>query len=354
MKVGEIVKLVGGQLDSGSPEMEISDVGGLYDAGPTEIAFAVSERYLKAVEATKAGCLLAPHGLELDVAESVAIVRVKEPVVAFEKLVDIFVRESVQYEPGVHTTAVIAKGAAVDKTAHIGPLCIIQENTVIGHGTVLVAGVYVGKGVKIGENSLIYPNVTLREYVTVGKRVTIHSGSVLGSDGFGFETDKDGKHHKIPQRGRVVVEDGVEIGACVTIDRARFAKTVIGGGTIIDNLVHIAHNVTVGEDSILVAQVGIAGSSHIGRSVVLAGQAGVDGHLSVGDSVRVAGKAGVTSDVEPGATVAGYPAWPHMKEKRARVVFRKLPELLKELDKLRKRIEALEQAAKNHSKGSGA
>jgi len=350
MKVGEIVKLVGGELEKGSPETEITDVAGLYDAGPADVAFIVSERYFKAARESKAGCLLAPHGLELNVNESIAVVRVEDPAAAFEKLVGIFARESVRYEPGVHPSAVVADGAVVVETAHIGPLCIISDEANIGPRAVLIAGVFAGKGVEVGEESLIYPNVTLREYVTVGKRVIIHSGSVLGSDGFGFETDEEGRHRKIPQKGRVVVRDDVEIGACVTIDRARFAKTVIGRGTIIDNLVHIAHNVTVGENSILVAQVGIAGSSHIGRSVILAGQAGIDGHLSVGDGARVAGKAGVTSDIEPGTTVAGYPAWPHMKEKRARVAFRKLPEILRELEGLKKRIETLEQAAKNDNK----
>jgi UDP-3-O-[3-hydroxymyristoyl] glucosamine N-acyltransferase len=212
---------------------------------------------------------------------------------------------------------------------------------------VLVAGVFVGRGARVGSECLVHPNVTLREDVEIGDRVVIHSGTVIGSDGFGFETAEDGKHAKIPQKGNVVVEDDVDIGACVTIDRARYARTVIGKGTKIDNLVHIAHNVTVGEDCLLVAQVGIAGSSHIGRSVILAGQAGVDGHLCVGDGVRVAGKAGVTSDIEPGVTVSGYPARPHMKEKRVRAASRKLPELLKELEKLKKKVEQLERASED-------
>jgi UDP-3-O-[3-hydroxymyristoyl] glucosamine N-acyltransferase len=343
MKVSEIAELVGGKLERGSSGAEISGVGGLYDAGPSEAAFIASSRYIHAASTTDAGCLLAPPGLDLSLPESVAIVRVKDPAAAFEKLVDAFGNEPVRYEPGVHPSAVVAGSASIDGTASIGPLCIICDEAVIGPHAVLVGAVYVGKGARVGEKSLIYPGVTLREYVTVGNRVIIHSNSVLGSDGFGFETDRDGKHHKLPQKGTVVVEDDVEIGACVTIDRARFARTLIGRGAMIDNLVHIAHNVTIGQNSILVAQVGIAGSTHIGSSVILAGQAGVDGHLSVGDGVRVAGKAGVTSDVEPGVTVAGYPAWGHMKEKRARVAFRRLPELFREIEELKKRIKQLER-----------
>lgn len=346
MNVGEIAELIGGTLERGSPETQITDVAGLYDAGPCEVAFITSKGYLEALKLTKAGCLLVPADLTLggdDLAGSVAVVRVENPAGAFEKLVDIFAGEPVQYEPGVHPSAVVAGTASIDPSATVGPLCVIGEEALVGPGAVLVGGVFVGNGVQIGEGSLIHPNVTLREYVTVGDRVVIHSGSVLGSDGFGFEADEAGRHHKVPQKGRVVVEDDVEIGACVAIDRARFAKTVIGRGTKIDNLVHIAHNVTIGEDSLLVAQVGIAGSSHIGRSCILAGQAGVGGHLSVGDGVRVAGKAGVTSDVEPGVTVAGYPAWPHMKEKRVQAAARRLPELLKDVRELKKRIKQLEQ-----------
>ena len=346
MRVGEIAELVGGKIEKGSPDTEIRDVAGLHDAGPADVIFVSSKRYLRALAVTKAGCLLAPPDLALgdgNPPESLAVIRVEDPAAAFEKLVDIFGKEAVRYEPGVHPSAVVAGTASIDPTASVGPLCIVCDEARIGLGAVLVGGVFVGKGAMVGEKSLVYPNVTLREYVEVGKRVIIHPGSVLGSDGFGFDTGENGRHRKIPQKGRVVVEDDVEIGACVTIDRARFAKTLIGRGTKIDNLVHIAHNVTVGEDSLLVAQVGIAGSSHIGRSVILAGQAGVDRHLSVGDGVKVAGKAGVTSDVEPGTTVAGYPAWDHMKEKRTRVAVRKLPGLLRDIEKLKDALSEIQE-----------
>lgn len=350
MDVGEIAALVGGTLERGSSEKEIKGVGGLYDAEPSDIAFVTSSRYLGALRTTRAGCVLAPPAMELTddcPPAAVSVIRVEDPREAFEKLVDLFGSEAPGYEEGVHPSAVVSETASVDPSASVGPLCVISDGAAVGPGTVLVGSVFVGAGVKIGEKSLIYPNVTLRERVEIGDRAVIHSGTVLGSDGFGFETDEDGRHHKIAQRGRVIVQDDVEIGACVAVDRARFARTVIGRGTKIDNLVHVAHNVTIGEDCLLVAQVGIAGSSHIGDSVILAGQVGIDGHLSVGDGVRVAGKAGVTSDVEAGLTVAGYPAWPHMKEKRMRAAARRLPELIKEIEELRKRIERLEHTTEN-------
>lgn len=351
MKISEIAEFLHGKIEKGSPDADIAGVAGLYDACETDISFIASGRYLRALKTTSAGCVLIGPDMELeegDVPESAALIRIENPAAAFEKVVDRFAPPPVQYEPGIHPSAVVAPTASVDQTASVGPLCVVCEDAVIGPRAVLVAGVFVGKGSRVGEGSLIYPNVTLREYVVIGKEVIIHSCSVLGSDGFGFEADSAGHHQKVSQKGTVLVGDNVEIGACVTIDRARFAKTLIGSGTKIDNLVHIAHNVTIGEDSLIVAQVGIAGSSHIGRSVILAGQAGVDGHLSVGDGARVAGRAGVTRDLEPGLTVAGYPAWGHMKEKRVRAAVRKLPELLKEIRELTKRIEQLERASKNH------
>jgi UDP-3-O-[3-hydroxymyristoyl] glucosamine N-acyltransferase len=349
MKLSEITQMVAGILERGSPDADITDVAGPYDAGPSEAAFISAAQYLSAFRHSKAGCVLAPPEVALDddIPETAAVIRVQDAAVAFGKLVDIFAGPPVRYEPGIHATAVVSHTASIDPSASVGPLCIVCDGVAVGSGTVLAGGVFVGRDARIGSDCLIHPNVTLRERVRIGERVVIHSGTVVGSDGFGFETDENGRHSKIPQKGTVVVEDDVEIGACVAIDRARFAKTVIGRGTKIDNLVHIAHNVTIGENCLLVAQVGIAGSSHIGRSVILAGQAGVDGHLSVGDGARVAGKAGVTSDVEPGVTVAGYPAWPHMKEKRIRAASRKLPELLKDMENLNKRVEQLERASED-------
>jgi len=349
MKLSDITQIVGGILERGSPDTDITDVAGPYEAGPSEIAFVCAAQYLRAFRHSKAGCVLAPPGFDLEdaVPETTAVIRVEEAAGAFQKLVDAFASTPVRYEPGIHASAVVSRSASIDPAASVGPLCIVGDGATIGTGTVLAGGVFVGRDASIGSDCLIHPNVTLREHVRIGDRVIIHSGTVIGSDGFGFEMDEDGRHNKIPQKGKVVVEDDVEIGACVAIDRARFAKTVIGRGTKIDNLVHIAHNVTIGENCLLVAQVGIAGSSHIGRSVILAGQAGVDGHLSVGDGARVAGKAGVTSDIEPGLTVSGYPAWSHMKEKRVRAASRKLPELLRDMEKLKKRVEQLERASED-------
>jgi UDP-3-O-[3-hydroxymyristoyl] glucosamine N-acyltransferase len=222
----------------------------------------------------------------------------------------------------------------------------VEDGVTIGDEAVIYAGSFVGQGSKIGAGTLIYPNVSIREYVTVGNRAVIHSGTVIGSDGFGFATI-DGLHHKIPQIGTVEVGDDVEIGANVTIDRARFEKTIIGKGTKIDNLVQIAHNVIIGENSIIVAQVGISGSTTIGKNVILAGQAGVVGHISIGDNAVVMAQAGVSKSVPEKTMVWGYPAKPAKVAKRVNACVQNLPKLFETITQLKKKIEELESKIKD-------
>lgn len=213
---------------------------------------------------------------------------------------------------------------------------MVEDNAQIGDQTILYAGVYVGQQVKIGANCVIYPHVSVRERVIIGNRVIIHNGAVIGSDGFGYASVA-GMHQKIPQIGTVVIEDDVEIGANVTIDRARFDKTMIGRGTKIDNLVQIAHNVVIGENSIIVAQAGISGSTVIGKNVTVAGQAGIVGHISIGDDAVVAAQAGVTKSVPPRTCVSGYPAKPHNVAKRINAYVQRLPELFLKVSEIEKR-----------------
>jgi UDP-3-O-[3-hydroxymyristoyl] glucosamine N-acyltransferase len=243
---------------------------------------------------------------------------------------------------GIHPSAVISPDATVDSTASIGPLCVVDAGAQVGSGTSLLAQVHVGRDVRIGSDCRLFPQVTLRDGIRLGDRVVVHSGAVIGADGFGYARD-GARYVKIPQVGRVVVEDDVEIGANVTIDRATLGETRIGRGTKIDNLVQIAHNVQVGEDTVIVAQVGISGSTRIGSRVTLAGQAGIVDHLTIGDDVIVGAQSGVSKDIPAGSIVLGSPAIPHGEFKRQYASLAGLPALRKLVRAMERRLEELER-----------
>jgi UDP-3-O-[3-hydroxymyristoyl] glucosamine N-acyltransferase len=266
--------------------------------------------------------------------------RTPNPHLALARALSIFHPEPVSV-PGIHSTAVTAADARVASDACVGPLCVLGPGTEVGPGTILEAQVAVGARVRIGAGCRIHPHVTLRDDVVLGDRVIIHSGAVIGADGFGYARDGH-RYVKIPQVGRVVIEDDVEIGANVCIDRATLDETRIGRGTKIDNLVQIGHNVRIGADTAIVAQTGISGSVRVGSRVTLAGQVGVVDHVEIGDDVTVGAQAGVTKDVPPQATVLGAPAVPHTEFKRQLAALARLPELRKTLRALEERLAALE------------
>ncbi len=261
-------------------------------------------------------------------------IRVPHARVAFARALALFFPEP-SFQPSIHPTAVVASSAKVDPTAHIGPHCIVGEHVVIRSRVVLQGLNSVGDNCAIGEDSRLFPNVTVYHQCQIGKRVRIHSGTVIGSDGFGYVFN-DGIHLKIPQVGNVIIQDDVEIGANTTIDRGAMESTLIGFGSKIDNLVQIAHNVTVGEHSIIVAQAGVAGSTKLGRYVVLAGQVGIAGHLEIGDRVTVAAQSGVMHNIPDGQKWLGSPAQPDKEAKRTILATFKLPELMKRVSKLEK------------------
>jgi UDP-3-O-[3-hydroxymyristoyl] glucosamine N-acyltransferase len=329
----DIAGRLGGRLSGGPGDLDIRGIAPLREAGPGEIAFVGHRRYLPDIAGTKASALviaedLAPEDLKIPA------IRVSHAYYAFAQLMALFHR--LPSPPrGVHPLACIGD-ARLGGDISIGPFVTVSDGSVIGDRVVLYPGVYVGEGVHVGEETLIYPQVTLREGVTIGKRNIIHSGTVIGSDGYGF-VFHEGKHHKILQAGGVVIEDDVEIGANVTIDRGTLENTHIKRGTKMDNLVQIGHNVVVGEHVLLVAQCGISGSAELGDYVVLGGQAGVAGHLRIGDNVRIAARGGVIKDVPAGQTLSGTPAFDHREWLKAQIVFRQLP-LLKE------KIESLERS----------
>lgn len=241
------------------------------------------------------------------------------------------------FAAGTHSTAIIAPSAQIDSTAHLGPYCVIGERVRIGARTVLQGGNFIGDDSQLGDDVNLFPNVTVYPRTEIGQRVRIHANTVIGSDGFGYVQD-GGVHRKVPQIGNVVIGEDVEIGAGVTIDRGALGSTIIGKGTKIDNLVQIAHNVEIGEHCIIVGQAGIAGSTKLGNYVVLAGQVGIAGHLKIGNQVIVAAQAGVMNDIADGEKWLGTPAQPDKEMKRQFIAMRHLPDLLKRVAELEKRL----------------
>lgn len=337
MKLGELAAKLGAEL-SGRGDIDILGVAGISDAKPGDITYLSSEKHVKDLASCHASAVIVPRAMpDLGIPSLV----VRNPRFAFAQALGLF-HEQPYVPGGISERAVVGMGAVVGADPTIHPYAVIAEGARIGSRVTLYPGVYVGANSVIGDDAIIYPNVSIRETVTIGSRVIIHSGTVIGSDGFGFVTD-GGRHHKIPQVGGVIIEDDVEIGANCTIDRATLGNTVIRKGTKLDNMVHVAHNVTIGEHCLLAAQIGIAGSSTLGSYVVMGGQAGVADHTTIGDKVMIGGGAGVTRDIEAGQVVAGYPTLPIREWLKAQAVFSKLPDLKKLVNQIVQRIEALEK-----------
>ena len=298
-----------------------------------DLTFAESEKHFVAAETSAASAIITDGKFP---ASGKTLIRVRNARVAFAKALALYFPEPT-FKPGVHPTAVVAGSAQIDASAHVGPHCVVGERTKIGAHSVLQGGNHVGADCKLGDDVNLFPNVTLYARTEIGHRVRIHSGSVIGSDGFGYVMD-GGVHRKIPQVGNVIIGDDVEIGACVAIDRGALGPTVIGKGTKIDNLVQIAHNVQIGEHSIIIGQVGIAGSTKVGSYVVLAGQAGIGGHLKIGNQVMVGAQSGVMHDIPDGGKWLGAPAQPDRLIKRQMIAIQHLPDALKRFAALEKKL----------------
>lgn len=303
----ELAALTGGEL-VGDPSVVIDGVASLAEASEGKIAFFSNPKFLLQLRRTRASAVIVSPELKEPLAA--AQIRVVDPQLAFEQIVSQFSPPPVRYEPGIHPTAVIAADAKLGARVSVQPHAVIEAGVTIGDDTVIGANSYVGHGAVIGSDCLIYPLVMIRERTLIGHRVIIHSGAVLGADGFGFEV-RDGRHSKIPQIGIVQIDDEVEIGANTTIDRARFGRTWIREGAKIDNLVQIAHNVTVGKHALIASQAGLAGSTRIGEHVMIGGQAGIIGHSEIGDRVVVGGQAAVTKNLAADSGIWwGTPAMP--------------------------------------------
>ena len=331
----EIAKRLQGEV-LGDGAVELTGFAPADNAKPGELTFAENEMFFARAEGSAASAIL----VDSNFPSKKTLIRVRNARVAFAKVLPLFFPPR-QFEPGVHPSAVIAASARIEASAHVGPLCSVGERAQAGPGVVLEAGVHVGADCVLEEGAHLYPNVTLYPGSHLGRRVIIHAGTVIGSDGFGYVFDQ-GVHWKVPQIGRVVICDDVEIGANVTIDRGALGATVIGKGTKIDNLVQVAHNVHIGEHCILVSQVGIAGSTRLGNYVTLAGQAGLAGHLKLGNQVTVAAQSGVMHHIPDGEKWMGTPALPDWQMKRIIIAWQRLPELLQRVSELERKLEALE------------
>jgi UDP-3-O-[3-hydroxymyristoyl] glucosamine N-acyltransferase len=343
--VQEIAAIVEGQIE-GNAQKTIAGVADLQNAGPDHISFLAQTRYYKAALESQAGAILVDFKTEGDFKGT--LIRVKNPSKAFSQVVALFAPTPINYSPGIHATAIVSPSAKVGKDAYVGPYVVIETDAEIGNNCKIGAGSYIGAQVKIGEESFLYPRVVIGERCAIGKRVRIHSGTVIGSDGFGYEFS-NGKYEKIPQVGFVQIDDDVELGANVTIDRGRFDKTWIQEGVKIDNLVMIAHNVVVGKHSVIVAQSGISGSSQCGSYVTIAGQVGVAGHIKIGDRATVTAMSGVSKDIPVGEIYSGRHARPMKETMKAEACAHQLPELFKRVKQLEERIKELEGSAESVS-----
>lgn len=333
----QIADMTGSRL-AGDETLGIKGVSSFEDAGPGDITFACEARYLKRLRETRAGAVIVPSDHEIPdrTVPGLPLILSKTPKLHFFRILALFYPEK-KSEPGVSPNATLGETVVMGDGCSIAPNVYIGNRVRMGDRVRLFPGVFIGDDAVIGHDTTIKPNVTVMERTCIGNRVLIHSGTVLGSDGFGFTPNGQG-HEKIPHGGFVQIDDDVEIGAGNTIDRGTFGRTWIKKGVKTDNLVHIAHNVSIGENTLVVAQVGIGGSTCIGKSVILAGKCGIAGHLTVGDNAIVGPLAGVVSDVKPGTIVSGIPQMPHKLWLKVGKILPRLPEMRKKLFAIEKRL----------------
>jgi UDP-3-O-[3-hydroxymyristoyl] glucosamine N-acyltransferase len=330
--VNEVAKEVRGEV-VGDGSLSLSGFTSADRARAGDLTFAERDSFFAAAEASEASAILVSGDFK---SAGKAIIRVANARVAAAQALALFFPPEAAIA-GIHESACIASSAQIDATAHVGPGCVIGEGVRIGARSHLKGGNHVGRDCRLGDDVCLYPNVVLYPRTEIGNRVAIHAGTVIGSDGYGYVFDK-GRHLKMPQVGNVTIHDDVEIGANSAIDRAALGSTVIGQGTKIDNLVHVAHNVVMGQHCLVMGQVGFAGSTQLGDYCVIASQSGIAGHLKLGRQVTVGGKSGVMRDVPAGETVLGMPAVPDKQAKRQWVGIQKLPEMILKLRQLEKQI----------------
>jgi UDP-3-O-[3-hydroxymyristoyl] glucosamine N-acyltransferase len=344
VRLDAITRAVDGTLTEG-PDRTGAGVSGLAEAGPDDLGYVASERFINAAVLSKAAAFVVGRMIP-ELARPQIVVA--QPAYAFARIAQQFFVTPYQAR-GIAEQISMGRDVSIGQDASIWPFVTLGDRVKVGARATLYPGVFLGDDVSVGDDVVLYPNVTVDHGCRIGSRVVIHSGTVIGSDGFGY-VQYEGRHHKIPQLGTVVIEDDVELGANVAVDRATYGSTIIKRGTKVDNLVQIAHNVSIGEDSILVAQVGIAGSTTLGHHVIIGGQAGLADHLEIGDQVMIAARSGVNRGVSSRQIVSGAPVMPHEIAVKAHAVIPRLPELRNQLRDLERRVRDLEAARGSRKK----
>jgi len=339
----ELAHLIGGEV-VGDASLKISGISSLDDAQEGEITFIAHSKYLTKAKETKASAIIVSNKIE---GIDKPLVITDNPYLAYAKIVTLF-HQHPHSSKGIDKSSIVGEGTSIGKEVSIYPLSFIGKGVTISDRVVIYPHTFIGDGTFIDEETIIYSHVSIREHCRIGRRVIIHSGTVIGSDGFGFAPDGN-QYYKIPQVGIVQIDDDVEIGANNTIDRGALGKTWIKRGVKTDNLVHIAHNVVIGEDTLLVAQVGISGSTKIGTHVTLAGQVGVVGHIEIGDNTVVGSKTGVSGSVPANTIVSGYPHMPHRQWLKSSRCYPLLPQMRKVLNKLEKKVKVLEETFQQYT-----
>jgi len=336
---GEIASILKAEV-KGNKELKITKLNRIDSSSKGELTFFSDQKFREAFDASEASCIIVDKMLNVEPKEDQAFIIVENPYLSFVELIKYLDSQKKTLSSYVDDTARISESAKIHPTAFIGAYCIIGDNCFIGENTILKSNVNLCEKVTIGKDSYIHPNVVLCEDVVIGNNCIIQPGAVIGADGFGYTENKDGSYEKIPQIGNVVLEDYVEIGSNTTIDRALVGSTIIKKGTKIDNLVQIGHNVVVGENTGIVAQVGVSGSTTIGKRNRLAGQVGISGHIYTADDVTVLAQSGLSKSLTKSGYYFGSPARERLKAMKIEAVLRNLPELAKDVQKIKKEIES--------------
>ncbi|MFW5707598.1 MAG: UDP-3-O-(3-hydroxymyristoyl)glucosamine N-acyltransferase [Bacteroidota bacterium] len=337
---GQIAEYLKGEVE-GDRDIKVNTLSKIEEAQPGSLTFLANPAYTPHIYKTRASIVLVNNDFVAEQPVASTLIRVDNAYQALASLLNLY-QQSLPQKKGISSKASIASGARLGKDVYVGDFAVIGENVVIGDNVKIYPQCYIADNVVVGEGSLLYAGVKVYENCIIGKECTIHSGSVIGADGFGFAPQSDNNYMKIAQIGNVILEDHVEIGANTTIDRATLGSTVIKKGVKLDNLIQVAHNVVVGENTVIAAQTGIAGSSKVGRNCMIGGQVGISGHITIGDEVKIAAQSGLSSHVKDKKIVMGAPAFDHEKYVKAYIHFRNLEKIVNRIDQLEKKLKAAE------------